>query len=273
MAYLFTLLYITLYYIRPFEWSLAFREYPVLPVIGGVGFLWVIFSKFRNAGKIFENGTDLMMVGFLLALVLSHLSHLWFWGAMKSIEGFSPIFIGYFLIAHSIDSTRKLEGFITVIILCSVVLAVAGIVQYHNETGVGIGGAKIMIELGRDAYGNSIEYRRIKWLGPFNDPNDLGLAFVLAIPFMLHRLAERRYLFSILCFPPVVFALYLTNSRGALLALAVSLIMFFVIRKGKWKGALLALIVIVLIVLFGPSRTGSMSGIDASGRGRLEAWY
>ena len=272
MAYLLTLVYIALYYLRPFEWSPAFREYPVLPVVGGVGFLCVIFSKFRKAGRWFENGADLMMIGFMLAIGLSHVSHFWFGGAWISMEKFFPVFVGYFLVAHSPDSKGKLEGLITVVILCTVVLAVVGIVQYH--TGTAIGGATLLIERAQDGYGKVIaEYKRIRWLGPFNDPNDLALAFVLVIPFLLHRLAEKKYLFPLLFLPPVVYALYLTNSRGAVLALAISIMTFFVIRKGKWKGALLALVAIGLIVLFGPSRVGGMSAVDESAHGRLDAWY
>jgi putative inorganic carbon (hco3(-)) transporter len=244
----------------------------VLPVVGGVGFLCILFSKFRKAGRWFENGADLMMIGFILAIGLSHVSHFWFGGAWISMEKFFPIFVGYFLVAHSPDSKGKLEGLITVVIICTVILAVVGIVQYH--TGTAIGGATLLIERVQDGYGKVVaEYKRIRWIGPFNDPNDLALAFVLVIPFLLHRLSEKKYLFPFLFLPPVVYALYLTNSRGAALALAISFLMFFVIRKGKWKGALLAFIAIGLLVLFGPSRVGDISTVDESAHGRLDAWY
>jgi len=272
LAYFLTLVYIALYYLRPFEWSPAFRQYAVLKVVGGVGFLCVLFSKFRKAGRWFENGADLMMIGLMVAIGLSHVSHAWFGGALISMEKFLPVFVGYFLVAHSPDSKGKLEGLISVVILCTVVLAVVGIIQYH--TGVAIGGATLLVERARDAHGQIVgEYKRIRWLGPFNDPNDLALAFILVIPFLLHRLAEKKYLFPFLSLPPVLYALYLTNSRGGVLALAISVMTFLVIRKGKWKGALLALAAIMLIVLFGPSRIGSMSAVDDSARGRLDAWY
>jgi len=272
LAYLLTLIYVALYYIRPFEWSPAFREYPVLPVVGGLGFLSVIFLKFRKAGRWFENGTDLMMIGFMVAIGLSHVSHGWFGGAWFSMGKFFPVFVGYFLIAHSPDSKVKQEGLITVLILCTVVLAVVGIIQYHENAT--IGGATILVERAHDAYGKIIaEYKRIRWLGPFNDPNDLAISFVFVIPFLLHRLLEKKYLFNLLSLPLVIYALYLTNSRGGVLALAISVLAFFVIRKGKSKGTLLALVVIGLILLFGPSRMGGMSTIDDSGHGRLDAWY
>jgi putative inorganic carbon (hco3(-)) transporter len=223
-------------------------------------------------GQSSENGADLMMIGFMLAIGFSHVSHAWFGGAWDSMVKFFPVFVGYFLVAHSPDSKKKLEGLITVVILCTVVLAVAGIVQYH--TGSPVGGVELLIEREQLGYVDTVaEYKRIRWLGPFSDPNDLALAFVLVIPFLLNRLAEKKYLFPLLFLPPVVYALYLTNSRGAVLALAISIMTFFIIRKGKWKGALLALVAIVLIVLFGPSRMGSMSGADESAHGRLEAWY
>ena len=213
-----------------------------------------------------------MMIGFMVAIGLSHVSHFWFGGAWISMEKFFPVFVGYFLVAHTPDSKRKLDGLITVVILCTVVLAVVGIVQYH--TGASVGGATLLIDLERDGFGKIIaEYKRIRWLGPFNDPNDFAVVFVLVIPFLLHRLSEKKYLFPLLFLPLVAYALYLTNSRGAVLALAISIMTFFVIRKGKWKGALLALVAIVLIVLFGPSRISSISAVDESALGRLDAWY
>ena len=107
----------------------------------------------------------------------------------------------------------------------------------------------------------------------FNDPNDLGLALVLPVPFLLDRLLNRKYLVAALCLPFLLYALYLTNSRGAPLALMASVFVYFVLRFRSKKGVVIGLALSAILILFGPSRMAQLSGGDDSAYGRVEAWY
>ena len=244
----------------------------MLQIVAGLAFLPFILSKLTKGYRITENSADMMMFGLLASIGMSHVSHLWFGGAWTAMGMFLPSFIGYFLVVHTMDSQRKIEGLFSVLILCTFAIAAAGIFQYHSDSP--IARAKILTQREYDGNGNIVgEIRRIRWLGPFADPNDLAIAFILVLPLLMHRILNGKYLLAGLSILPITYALYLTNSRGAALALAVAVATFFVIRSGKIKGILIAAFVVGLMVLFGPSRLENISVGEASFHGRLDAWY
>ena len=48
-----------------------------------------------------------MMAGFVAAIMLSHLSHGYVGGAVDSVSKFLPSLVGYFLVAHALDSKER----------------------------------------------------------------------------------------------------------------------------------------------------------------------
>ena len=86
-----------------------------------------------------------------------------------------PVFV-YFLIRAGVQSLAQLKGLVYLLIALNVFLAVNGIVQYN--TGVGLGNVSMVLD-------------RIYGLGIFNDPNDLGMTFVMVFPFVLLMIGLR----------------------------------------------------------------------------------
>ena len=270
MLFFLLCIYITFYYIRPFDWMESLQNVPIYRILGIITI--VILFLYTLVGKIrpFRFKTDVMMCGFVCAIILSHVSHGWYGGAYSSFIQFLPSLTGYFLVAHALDSKKKAHHFISLLTGLTTFLAFEACLQSIH--GVASGSLAPMIQNGYDN-GIRIDIPRAIWYGPFHDPNDLGLALVLPIPFLLDRILNRKFLVGILCFPLLLSGIYLTNSRGAMLALIASFFVYFVMRFRSKKGVALGLVLAALLIIFGPSRAGQITHEDSSSYGRVEAWY
>jgi hypothetical protein len=212
------------------------------------------------------------MIGFFLALGMSHLSSLYFGGASKAWQDFLPIIIGYFLVANSITSARKLNIFLSVLVLCTAFLAVEGIVE--AKRGVSFFGVEPTLQhAGHGTDGEELTVTRIKWVGTFADPNDLAMTFVIVVPLLLDRFLRKRQAVTIGLLALTCYGVILTNSRGGMLSLLAALFSYLMLRyrnvKGLVVGAGLALVLLVL----GPSRMGQLSSSEESAYNRLDSWY
>lgn len=271
MLFFLLCLYISFYYIRPFEWVPGVMGTPIFLVLGVVSILALLFAWGAGKIRIFRYKTDVMMVGFVAAIVLSHLSHGYFGGAIDGVRDFLPSIVGYFLVAHALDSERKVKGFVFLLTGLTLFLAYQSWLQ--SVHGVAWGGMEPLIQYQYNGEGERIGLPRVRWFGMFNDPNDLGLALVLPVPFLVDRLMNRKYLIAGMCLPPLIYALYLTNSRGAMLAFLASVFTYLVLRYRSMKGVVVGLILAAVLMMFGPSRMAQMSSSEDSAYGRVEAWY
>jgi putative inorganic carbon (hco3(-)) transporter len=273
MLFLILCLYVSLYYIRPSEWvnENALRDTSMFQVMGIISIILMVIAIAKGKIRIFRYKTDVMVLGFSGAIVLSHLSHAYVWGAINSFNDILPSILSYFLVVYAINSEKKIKVFVVLLIVLSLFLSFEAILQ--SITGFSTGGMAPKIQISFNANGDEIQYLRAQWFGPFNDPNDLGLAMIIPIPFLVNLLFNKRYLISCLCLPFLLYGVYLTNSRGAMLALMVSLLAYLVLRFRSVKGGIISVVAILLIIFFGPSRTSQMSGVDESAYGRIEAWY
>jgi len=272
MTFFATCILILLYFIRPFEIIHGLQGIPILFIVGVLAGIFLIIDVSKGRAKLFDNGTDKMMLGFYIAIGLSHCSHLYFGGAIQSMRDFFPVFIGYFLIAHSINSEKKLKILLAILILCAAFLACEGALEAKN--GASYFGVKPFAqEVGTNEDGSPKLDYRIKWVGPFEDPNDLAMVFVAVIPILLDYLLGRKYILPTILLCLTVYGLYLTDSRGGIVALLAAICAYFIFRYRSRKGLLIFLVLAVLLLQFGPSRMESISASEESAFGRIEAWY
>ncbi|BCR05281.1 hypothetical protein DESUT3_23500 [Desulfuromonas versatilis] len=269
MLFFLLCLYISLYYIRPFEWMPGLYGSPIFMVLGVVSIVALLMAWGSGKIKLFRYKTDVMMVGFVIAIVLSHLSHGYIGGAIDGVRDFLPSIVGYFLVAHALDSEKKVNGFVFLLTGLTIFLAYQAWLQ--SVHGVSWGGMEPLIQY-QNAEEGRVGLLRVRWFGPFNDPNDFGLALVLPVPFLVNLLVNRKYLLA-LCLPPLIYALYLTNSRGAVLALLASVFTYLVLRFRSVKGVAVGLVLATALMVFGPSRMAQISAEEESAYGRVEAWH
>jgi O-antigen ligase len=147
--------------------------------------------------------------------------------------------------------------------LCAAVLALHGIQQ--SLTGVGWTGMGMSQET------------RIQYVGIFNDPNDLGLLFVMCLP-MPFYLASRggwlglRRLLWWTAAGVMLWGIFLTDSRGTLLALVAILGVFIWLKRGPVTAAVLGVGAMAGLMAL-PSRMQEMDVSEASAAGRVDSWY
>ena len=267
MAFILLLLYTTCIYLRPQEWVPAVYGWPLIDWLA----ILMIICLFLNPSKVkIKTPQNLLLFGFLITIVLSHLSHFYMWAAYESFLNFGKIVIMFFLFSNVINSEKKIKVSIWFIIILTVVLAIQGIYQY--EHGIGWAGQPL-VQQGKE-YGVG----RITWIGIFNDPNDLALAFVMAIGFLLAFVFSKTKFFikvlSVFLTGILLYSLYFTNSRGGYLALAATMGYFFLrSMKNKFIAVVIGGVLAFSVMFFGPSRLSTISTSEGSAYGRIDAWY
>ncbi len=264
--------YVALYYIRPADWVSFLLGTPLLAFAGLIIVFTILFKiisgKIQN---IFAGDVERLMLGFIVAICASHVSHGYLGGVTNAFNKFIPSIVGFFLILIVSIDLQRLKSFIICLILFTSFIAYEGIRQF--TTGFAHGGLEAFYQQGLSVNGVFEQIPRIRWYGVFNDPNDLGLSFVLVIPFLIEMLLRKKYIIPILSLPLIGLALYYTNSRGSILAALVAISSYFVFRYRSTKGVIIGIILSALLLLAAPGRMQTLSADESSAAGRVEAWF
>ena len=257
----FLLVYLVLVLIRPQDYP-AVAESPGPPLqsialVLAAG-LWLFSQR-----KSFNQPQYLLIPAFLLVAMVSKVVNGWAGGALFVFFVFAPVLLAYVLLANAVDTRARLQAAMGVFVICASVLAVHGIEQ--ASTGIGWTG----VELSQGT--------RIQYVGIFNDPNDLGMLFVMCLP-MAFYLSSRggwlglKRLFWWTAIVLLVWGCYLTNSRGTLLALVAMLGVYVWRTRGVVMAALMGVGALGGLMML-PSRLQEMEVSEASAMGRVESWY
>lgn len=266
------IIYMILYYLRPAEWVPGIIGAPLLMIVGGISLLILGFgAASRQFPHIFSGQSERFMFGFMASILMSHIVHTYVGGTITSFNTLLPTLTGFLLVTCYIDSRQRLNLFLVLLIALTVFLAYEGWLQY--TTGFAHGGLDPLFQNATNADGERIQIPRIRWYGVFNDPNDLGLALVLVVPFLMNMLLQRTFILPLVALPPIFAAIYYTNSRGTILACLVGIASYFVFKYRSAKGFLVGVVLASVLFTFGPSRLATISAEEGSAYGRIEAWY
>lgn len=260
LAFLITLAYVGLVYIRPQEYMPMLAEVPVLPVVlAGAVAAWLPLG-----GKRFDAPQNWLLPVLVAFMALTVAANGWLGGAWVTLGKFLPLVALFYLIAGTTSTVARHRALMVAIALFTIVLAVHGIDQSGNEEGVGWSGARV------------VEGGRITYIGIFNDPNDLALSFVMALPLLAHcfrstdsTLAKAFWLCGI---ATLLYGIFLTNSRGGMLA-AFALVAIQAYRRFGIPGILALCTAGVALLLSLPTRLATEKAVDESAAGRVDAWY
>ncbi|MEI8349026.1 MAG: O-antigen ligase family protein [Candidatus Omnitrophota bacterium] len=240
------------------------QGFPLVNIITILNLLLVFMGFSAKKLSIPRAPENTLMLGFFFAILMSHVANTYLGGLILSFQEFGKILIFYFLIIIILDSVNKIKIVSWLIVLSSVYMAINGIIQFYGGSGIP-GTAPI----------NDHGVMRIIGLGIFSDPNDLALLFIFTFPLVLAFIFEGRGFFhatmAIVCGISIVWALWLTNSRGGLLAFIVATIMFFRLRFKGMKWVIFAMLAVVIAVAFLPSRL-TAGFFDKSSYERVIYW-
>ena len=259
--FLAMIVYLLLVLIRPQDYPALVEnaQIPFQPIMLVVAALFWMFSE----RKRFDAPQYLLLLVFLVVLMLSNIAAGWYGGALDQFNKFAPTVLAFVLLANTMDSPRRVGAVMKVFALCAAVLALHGIEQ--SQAGIGWTGVGLS------------QGTRIQYVGIFNDPNDLGLLFVMSLPMALY-LSGRGGLFGLarlfwLAISGVLlYGIYLTDSRGTLLALLVILAVYVWWRRGLFTAMVLGAIALVGMMAL-PSRMQDLDVSEASAAGRVDSWY
>lgn len=253
------IVYVGAVFIRPHEYVQAVLDAPLPPVLLALTVLATLAMRTRTV----KAPQDRLMPILALLAAWSVAVNGWRGGAVIVFNDFVPLLLFYYTTSMVLDTPARFRiAFVAIAAACTVI-ALHGIEQAVE--GVGWTGVE------------PIQDGRIRYLGFLNDPNDLSMAFLMALPMCAHflaaseRIATRAVAFAAMAV--LLVGIYLTNSRGAMLTLMVMAAIVVVRRFGLLRSTVLLPIALPVLVLLAPSRIDDISADEDSAAGRIEAWY
>lgn len=258
---LFLLAWLAVVLIRPQEYpALVDMALPILPVTLLAALAGWVLSRERRP---FNQPTYLLLAVFIVVGMFTMAVNGWIGGALVRFTQFLPALIVTVLFAQACHSPRNCIRVMVVVCLCAVVMTIHGIEQ---------------VELGQGWTGMpTVQDGRIQYVGIFSDPNDLAMVFVMAIPMALLMSGRGGFLGLRRLFwwgvaVLLLYGVYLTDSRGAFLAVMAMAAVWLWLRRGLVvAGTMAAAGMAVLMML--PTRMQELDAGESSAYGRIETWY
>lgn len=258
---LFLLTWLGLVLIRPQEYpALIDMGIPMLPIamLCALG-TWAVSGERRPL----RQPTFILFAAFIVVAMVSMAVNGWVGGALVRLLEFLPSLFALILVAQASHSLKNCFRIMGVVALCALVLTIHGIEQ---------------VKLGQGWTGMpTVQDGRIQYVGIFSDPNDLAMLFIMGIPMAL-LLAGRGGLLGLrrlawwAVAATLLYGVYLTDSRGAFLAVLAMAGVWLWLRRGLIvAGTLGAAGTAVLMML--PTRMQELDAGEASAYGRIETWY
>jgi len=273
MSFVFLISYLICVIIRPQDWVPGFMGISLIHILATLTFIFLAVEQFSQkklgVAKVPQN---LLILGLYFCIIMSHVVNTYLGGMIEAFNSFFVIFVLFFILLNGANNELKFKISVWVMVIVITVLVFQGMYQIQN--GYGWAGQDLTIQgLEREE-----PFKRINWIGIFNDPNDLALLFVIGVGLVIAFLfGPRGYtlrLTSIGLLALLLYGIYLTNSRGGVLALMATVYFFFVKRTRKFLiGGIIGGILAFLVMVFGPSRITSISINEASAFSRVELWY
>jgi hypothetical protein len=248
--------YMLVLYLRPHEFIPGVIGLPLQPVLLVLAFATWLGRK----GKGFDAPQFRLLPFFMLLMSWSVLLTSGVSAGVNVIAQFAPVVMLFMMLATSIDTVARLRSIFRLVSIMMVIVAVHCIDQHAK--GVGWTGAEPIGD-------------RVTYIGFLADPNDLSMAFLMALPMMLYLARHANKFWSLVWYVGIVVmmdGLRLCNSRGSVLALGVMMLHYGIFRYGLVKSLMVVPLMILPIILFGPSRMNEMNAEEESAQGRVEAW-
>ena len=268
MALILTVISIVLAYFSPADMMPSMAPYHIqqiilLPALGAS----LISMNMRRAGLPWPQ--YILLLGFWCAVILSVLSKFWLRNSLDAFLIAGLLVCVYFLVFLNAFTLTRIRILCFVVTSCAVVMAVQGILAYHT----GYLGDKLLNMKVAEGF---VVYKRICGLGVLHDPNDFAQFLLVGLTFLGLFWRKENVVGSLILvgLPAsiLIYATYLTFSRGVLFGLAVVAFVAVSRRIGALASAMLAavLFVLMLVMNFGGGREISIH--EGSAAGRIVAW-
>jgi O-antigen ligase len=202
----------------------------------------------------------------VLVIILSEIRAFRFSNIGVTIDFIISNFIPFLLFLGFLQTVGRQKWILFVGLVASVLMVHQAYTQISHPLGIGWAEAAL-------PRGDSLQAR---YIGIFNDPNDMGMFLLMNIPIAAFFLVNsKNVVVKLLWLTAIVLLLlgiYWTKSRGSLVGTMIVFMGFFYIRYGKVKSIILGLLASPAAI-FVMSRFRSIGAEDESANARIEAWY
>lgn len=261
IGFFFLLIYTIALFIRPQEWVYTPDPFPVARIF----LIFAFISYLIGHRPKFMGYQGWFLIAILFLIPVSGLRNYDLEeGFIEAQDFFIYSLLPFLLYAALAPSVKKQNWIFIVMALACVVMIHHGVSQKISPDGIGWSGELLS------------QGTRITFLGFFNDPNDLGMFFLMNIPLAYYLRSTTQNFFLRFCLYTLIISLligiYLTNSRGSLVGVMALLVTYVYFNYGKMKTIFMTLfmapLAYVAMKLF---RT--IDADEASADGRIQAWY
>jgi len=286
MGFALSVFYFVTYYLTPTTMFGPLAVYRIELILAALVLLVSLPALMKSF--LFKTPQSLALIGLAFAVFLSVLIAVhWPGGGVQAFLDFVPCAFAYFLVCLHCNSKKRLRVIVFMLLfICLFVIAhgsfdlLHGVPQNVSPQSLEPGSADLALWNMKQPYllpmksatGETIY--RLRGLGEINDPNDFGQLIVCAIPLMFifwrPSNAPRNFVFVILPVCLLAYGVFLTHSRGDLLALVAVAVIAARRRIGALPSLLLGggLFVAAMALNFTGGR-----GISASaGEDRTALW-
>jgi hypothetical protein len=237
---------------------------------------------------ILKTPQSLALIGLAFAGSLSVLFGMhWALGAMQAFPTFLPCVYAYILVCLHCDSKKKLQIIVFMLLLVCLFVITNGYIDERR----GVSGDSTLQPGDTESINSYLWDRehpyllamrndtgeyfyRLRGLGLINDPNDFGQLIICLIPLMFIFWRPKRtpgnIVFVLIPVCVLLFGMYLTHSRGAVLALMAMLILAARRRTGTIPALLIA--AGVFIAAMSLNFTGGRDISAGAGSDRTALW-
>ncbi len=270
MGFILTLIYVFLTIISPDQFGEKFADFHLLTYLAGAAFLFSLPEIFNRRHLLYSVQTYLLL-GFTVTIAISKAVNGWYGGAIFAWKIFLPCVGVFFFIVANVTTPRRLKILALTIAGSSLVVVIEALCGYyfgfHKGTFVLAQGLFVHDEFAG-------QFDRLRGVGYLSDPNDFAQVLLIALPllFLAWRRGQDVLNAAFVLAPAAVllWAIYLTHSRGALVGLAVLAVMLIRKRLGTTASVLLTSGSIVGLLAL--NFTGGRLISASAGADRLWIW-
>jgi len=271
MGFALTILYIVVTIISPEQFGKEWASYHVVMYLAGITALaslpsMATYSYWKTSIQTY------LLVGFTIAIALSQVAHGWLGGVVESWRMFLPSAAVFFFIVVNVTTIRRLKIAALAAAASCLAVTVEALCGYY----AGFHGEMFVLQTNISSPQDDVivQLTRIRGAGFLSDPNDLAQILLIALPlaFIAWRRGRIVTNFFVVVVPAslLLWTIYLTHSRGGLLALAAVALM--AVRKKLGTSASTALTAVFILGMLALDFTGGRGISAADGADRLEAW-
>jgi O-antigen ligase len=228
-----------------------------------------------HGGSLGARPVTVCVIGLLVAIVVSHLSHSLFWEARTQGTEFAKVLLYYLLLVGVVNTAERLRSFLVWLAVFFAVVTALSLLQYHGT--ITLPQATLLEQAQIDEETGDVQsVTRLCGYGLFNDPNDLCLLLVSGMGIAAYFATDRRRGWQRLGWFGLIalfgYGLALTQSRGGFLALLVGLLVLLYARFGMWKAALAGGLAVPIMLFAFAGRQTDISASDDTGQSRVQLW-